>query len=90
MNSDNWWYIVFMLLIVTNNGNDIFRLLSSANFEEDFNKIISNIKEIDSEHFKDQCVEMILDKKSVFFDMNKAYRDKMMNYCCIPDHREKR
>ena len=51
----------------------------SENFNEDFNKLIQEFSDMDSDDFKDTCLKALIEKKEVAFELNKAYREAKKN-----------
>lgn len=68
------WLGIFMLFLLTDNSKQLLNLINGEDFDLEFNKLVDDIKEADSNIFKNECLEGLLKNRKMFEDLNKAYK----------------
>lgn len=68
------WLGIFMLLLLTDNSKQLLSLINGEDFDLEFNKLVDDVKEADSDVFKNECLEGLLKNRKMFEDLNKAYK----------------
>lgn len=68
------WLGIFMLFLLTDNSKQLLNLINGEDFDLEFNKLVNDIKEANSDIFKNECLEGLLKNRKMFEDLNKAYK----------------
>lgn len=68
------WLGIFMLFLLTDNYKQLLSLINGEDFDLEFNKLVNDIKEANSDIFKNECLEGLLKNRKMFEDLNKAYK----------------
>ncbi len=71
------WYIYFLFFLMTEDKETFWDLITAENFDEKYNELIKGLTKTDAEVMKQKCLEMLKEKKDVFANLNKAYRDNL-------------
>lgn len=78
-NENTIWHFLFLLFAIADDGKELMDLMYSENFNEDFDKLIQEFSDMDSDDFKDTCLKALIEKKEVAIELNKAYREAKKN-----------
>jgi hypothetical protein len=68
------WLGIFLFFLLTNNSKQLLSLINGEDFDLEFNKLVDDINEVDSDVFKNECLEGLLKNKQMLEDLNKAYK----------------
>lgn len=68
------WLGIFLFFLLTNNSKQLLSLINGEDFDLEFNKLVDDIKEADSDAFKNECLEGLLKNRKMLEDLNKAYK----------------
>ena len=68
------WLSIFLFFLLTNNPKQLLSLINGEDFDLDFNKLVDDINEVDSDVFKDACIDGLLKNRQMLEDLNKAYK----------------
>lgn len=68
------WLGIFMFFLLTNNSKQLLSLINGEDFDLEFNKLVNDINEVESDVFKNECLEGLLKNRQILEDLNKAYR----------------
>lgn len=71
---DDKWLGIFLFFLLTNNPKQLLNLINGGDFDLEFNKLVDDINEVDSEVFKNKCLEGLLKNRKMLEDLNKAYK----------------
>lgn len=67
------WIISLLFFLITGKDPEITDLLTTENFEEDYNKILENLKSEDAERIKQQLIDIFEGSKDNIKAANDAY-----------------
>ena len=74
MNNGKAWYLVFIFFMLTGEADDnIINLMSSNNFDNEFDNLIQIFEKMNPETFKSKSINALRDKKDMLKDINMAY-----------------
>lgn len=73
-NMNDKWLGIFLFFLLTNNPKQLFSLINGEDFNLKFDELVNEINEVDSEVFKNKCLEGLLENKQMLEDLNKAYK----------------
>ena len=68
------WLGIFMFFLLTNNSKQLLSLINGEDFDLEFNKLVDDVNEVDSDVFKNECLEGLLKNRKMLEDLNKAYK----------------
>lgn len=68
------WLGIFLFFLLTNNSKQLLSLINGENFNLEFNKLVDDINEVDSDVFKNECLEGLVKNRQMLEDLNKAYK----------------
>lgn len=68
------WLGIFLFFLLTNNSKQLLSLINGEDFNLKFDELVNEINEVDSEVFKNKCLEGLLENKQMLEDLNKAYK----------------
>ena len=74
------WLSIFLFFLLSNNPKQLLNLINGEDFDLDFNKLVDDINEVDSDVFKDACLEGLLENRQMLEDLNKAYKSGGFKY----------
>lgn len=69
----NKWLGIFIFFLLTNNSKQLLSLIN-GDFDLEFNKLIDDINDVDSDVFKDACIHGLLENRQMLKDLNMAYK----------------
>lgn len=73
------WLGIFLFFLLTNNSKQLLSLINGEDFDLEFNKLVNDINEIDSDVFKNECLEGLLKNRKMLKDLNRAYKAGKIN-----------
>lgn len=68
------WLSIFLFFLLTNNPKQLLSLINGEDFDSEFNNLVDDINEVDSDVFKNECLEGLLENRQMLEDLNKAYK----------------
>lgn len=68
------WLSIFLFFLLTNNPKQLLSLINGEDFNSEFNNLVDDINEVDSDVFKDACINGLLKNRQMLEDLNKAYK----------------
>lgn len=68
------WLGIFLFFLLTNNTKQLLSLINGEDFDLEFNKLVDDINEVDSDVFKNECLEGLLKNRKMLEDLNRAYK----------------
>lgn len=68
------WLGIFLFFLLTNNPKQLLSLINGEDFDLEFNKLVDDINEVDSDVFKNECLEGLLKNRKMLEDLNRAYK----------------
>lgn len=68
------WLSIFLFFLLTNNPKQLLNLINGEDFNSEFNNLVDDINEVDSDVFKDACINGLLKNRQMLEDLNKAYK----------------
>lgn len=60
---DKEWILVFAFFMLFNNSPEVMKIISSENFDEDYNKAIEALEDIESEKLKELVINKVKESK---------------------------
>ena len=73
------WLGIFLFFLLTNNSKQLLSLINGEDFDLEFNKLVNDINEVDSDVFKNDCLEGLLKNRKMLKDLNRAYKAGKIN-----------
>lgn len=73
------WLGIFLFFLLTNNSKQLLSLINGEDFDLEFNKLVNDINEVDSDVFKNECLEGLLKNRKMLKDLNRAYKAGKIN-----------
>lgn len=74
------WLGIFMFFLLTNNSKQLLSLINGEDFDLEFNKLVDDVNEADSDVFKNECLEGLLKNRKMLEDLNKAYKTNQKEF----------
>lgn len=74
---DKDWILTFAFFMIFNNSPDVMEIISSENFDEDYNKAIKALEDIESEKIKELVINKVKESKEKMKAINEAYKQRM-------------
>lgn len=71
---DDLWPIIILLFTVLG-GDEFINLLQSDNFDEEYDKLILTVKDIDVNELKDKLMKLLDESKDKAKCINKKYNE---------------
>ena len=68
------WLGIFLFFLLTNNPKHLLSLINGEDFDLEFNKLVDDINEVDSDVFKNECLDGLFKNRKMLEDLNKAYK----------------
>jgi len=68
------WLGIFLFFLLTNNPKQLLSLINGEDFDLEFNKLVDDINEVDSDVFKNECLDGLFKNRKMLEDLNKAYK----------------
>lgn len=73
---DKEWILVFAFFMLFNNSPEVMKIISSENFDEDYNKAIEALEDIESEKLKELVINKVKESKEKIKAINEAYKHR--------------
>ena len=70
---DKDWILTFAFFMIFNNSPEVMEIISSENFDEDYNKAIKTLEDIESEKLKELVINKVKESKEKMKAINEAY-----------------
>lgn len=71
---DKDWILAFAFFMIFNNSPEVMAIISSENFDEDYNKAIKALEDIESEKLKELIINKVKESKEKMKSINEAYK----------------
>lgn len=75
MNKD--WILTFAFFMLFNNSPEVMKMISSENFDEDYDKAIKALEDIESEKLKELVINKVKESKEKMKAINEAYKHRI-------------
>lgn len=73
---DKDWILAFAFFMLFNNSPKVMKIISSENFDEDYNKAIKALEDIESEKLKELVTNKVKESKEKMKAINEAYKHR--------------
>ena len=67
------WILAFAFFMIFNNSPEVMEIISSENFDEDYNEAIKALEDIESEKLKELVINKAKENKEKMKAINEAY-----------------
>lgn len=68
------WLGIFLFFLLTNNSKQLLSIINGDDFDLEFNKLVDDVSEVNSDIFKNKCLEGLFKNRKMLEDLNKAYK----------------
>lgn len=68
------WLGIFLFFLLTEDSKRLLCLINGEDFNFEFDNLVYEINEVDSDTFKDACINGLLKNKYMLEDLNRAYK----------------
>lgn len=73
---DKHWILAFAFFMLFSNSPEVMKIISSENFDEDYNKAIKALEDIESEKLKELVINKVKESKEKMKAINEAYKHR--------------
>ncbi|MBP5595953.1 MAG: hypothetical protein J6Y02_11275 [Pseudobutyrivibrio sp.] len=71
---DKDWILAFAFFMIFNNSPEVMKIISSENFDEDYDKAVKVLEGIESDKLKELIINDVKERKEKMKAINEAYK----------------